>query len=308
MERVLDWGIEVVLWFQRFSPGLDLPFRILTFFGDKEFFLFLLPLIYWCVDRRTGVRLFILLLSSASLNETAKLLANQPRPFAYDPRVVKIVHADSGGFPSGHTQGAVVVWGYLASRFKVQYLWFAAGFLMLAIPMSRIYLGVHFPTDLLGGYAIGVLLLFVFLRLDSFLTSWLARKGFFYQLGLSLGIPALLLLLVPSGNDAMLTATGALMGFAGGVVLERRWVRFCCKGRWRQRVVRFLVGFAVLAGLWLGLRIGFQALEPAEAYRVTRYALVGLWGSQGTPWLFVRLNLAEKEPKGIGNWEFGMRN
>jgi hypothetical protein len=44
MESLLNWGIEVVLWFQQFSPTLDLPFKILTSLGDKEFFLLLIPM------------------------------------------------------------------------------------------------------------------------------------------------------------------------------------------------------------------------------------------------------------------------
>jgi hypothetical protein len=74
MQGLLNWGIDVVLWFQQFSPALDVPFKILTFLGDKEFFLLLLPLIYWCVDRQAGARLFMLLLFSACLNEVDKLL------------------------------------------------------------------------------------------------------------------------------------------------------------------------------------------------------------------------------------------
>ena len=147
MESLLDWGIEVVLWSQQFSPALDLPFKILTSLGDKEFFMLLMPLIYWCIDRQAGARLFILLLFSAYLNEVAKLLADQPRPFHYDSRIMKIVDADSGGFPSGHTQSAVVVWGYLACRFQKKSLWLLAGFPVLAVPLSRIYLGAHFPTE-----------------------------------------------------------------------------------------------------------------------------------------------------------------
>ena len=56
------------------------------------------------------------------------------------------------------------------------------------------------------------------------------------------------------------------------------------------------LGVFVLIGLWLGLRIAFHQLEPADVYRVYRYALVGLWGGLGAPWLFVRLRLAEKKP------------
>jgi membrane-associated phospholipid phosphatase len=294
MESVLNWGIEVVLWFQQFSPALDLPFKVLTFLGDKEFYLLLMPLVYWCINRRAGARLFMLLLFSACLNEGAKLLADQPRPFNYDPRVIKFVHEDSGGLPSGHTQSAVVVWGYLAYCFKKKPLWLLAGFLILAIPLSRIYLGAHFPSDLLGGYVLGALVLFLFLRLDSVLESWFTQKGLLYQLCVSMGLPVLLILFVPSGNEGLLTALGALMGVATGVVLERRCVRFSSEGPWWQQMIRYLVGIVILVGVWLGLRFAFAQLEPADLYRVIRYALVGLWGGLGAPWLFVQLKLAGK--------------
>jgi len=110
----LDWGIEVVLGFQQFSPALDLPFKGLTFMGNLEFFLVFMPLIYWCIDRRMGARLLVLFLISAYANAIAKVVADQPRPFQYDPRVKPLGHAAGGGLPSGHTQGTVVVWGYLA--------------------------------------------------------------------------------------------------------------------------------------------------------------------------------------------------
>jgi hypothetical protein len=54
------------------------------------------------------------------------------------------------------------------------------------------------------------------------------------------------------------------------------------------------------------LRIAFHQLEPDAVYRVYRYALVGLWGGLGAPWLFVRLKLAEKKP--FENADLGMRN
>ena len=305
MDGVLKWGIEVVVWFQQFSPALDLPFKFLTFLGDKEFYLLLMPMLYWCINRQFGARLFVLLLFSAFLNESAKVLVDQPRPFNFDTRVIKFVHEDSGGLPSGHTQSSVVVWGYLAFRFKKRPLWLLGGFLILAIPLSRIYLGAHFPTDLIGGYVIGAVLLFIFLRLDNWATGWFMEKGICFQLGLSLGLPVLLLLFIPPGNHGMLTALGAYMGLSTGVIMERRWVRFCSEGPWWQRMIRYLLGIVVLMGIWYGLRIAFDQLEPACLYRVLRYALVGLWGGLGAPWLFVKLKLAEKDL--VDNAECGMR-
>ena len=131
MEDALNWGVGVVLWSQQFSPALDLPFKILTSMGGEVFFMLILPLIYWCVDRRSGIRLTILFLLSSYLNLAAKVLADQPRPFQYDHRVQQLYKAGGGGFPSGHTQNAVVVWGYLALQFRRRRLWIVAGFLMV---------------------------------------------------------------------------------------------------------------------------------------------------------------------------------
>ena len=295
MDGLLNWGIEVVVWFQQFSPGLDLPFKAFTFMGDEAFYLLFLPLVYWCIDRRTGAGLFILLLFSAYLNAVAKVIADQPRPFNYDLRVKPLGHAGGGGLPSGHTQNAVVIWGYLATRCRKTIGWLIAGFLMIGIPLSRIYLGVHFPTDLFGGYILGALILMLFLWIAPRLEKWLVQKGFARQIVLALVLPILLIFMNPAGNRYILSMVGALMGVSVGLVLERRFVRFSSGGLLWKRSIRYVLGVGVLFGLWGGLRIAFSTVESEALFRVIRYALVGLWGGLGAPWLFVRLKLAEIE-------------
>jgi membrane-associated phospholipid phosphatase len=295
MESILNWGIEVVLWFQQFSPGLDIPFRALTFMGDETFYLLFMPLVYWCIDRRSGAGLFILLLFSAYLNAVAKVIANQPRPFEYDPRVIPLGHAGGGGLPSGHTQNAVVIWGYLARLYGKTIGWLIAGFLMIGIPVSRIYLGVHFPSDLAGGYLLGIAILLLFLWLAPRLENWLAKKGFAWQFTLALALPILLIFLNPTGNRYVFSMIATLMGVSAGFVLERRFVRFNAHGSIWKRIIRYLLGVLILFGLWGGLRYAFTPLEPANLLRFARYLLVGLWGGLGAPWLFVRLKLAERE-------------
>lgn len=293
MDSTLDWGIKVVLWLQRFSPELDVPFKALTFTGNEGFFLLLLPLIYWSLDRRTGARLTILFLFSAYVNAVAKVLAGQPRPFEYDPGVRQLVEAGGGGFPIGHTQGAVVVCGYLASQFRKPWLWVIAGLLMIFIPLSRVYLGVHFPTDLLGGYLLGTVLLLFYLSLEPIAEAWLIKKGILWQLGVAVILPALLILLFPGGEKFGITAAETLMGMGVGFVLERRWIGFETDGIWWKIVLRFLLGGAVLFALWLGLWAAFSCLEPEPLFRFIRYGLVGLWGGLGAPWAFERLRLVE---------------
>jgi membrane-associated phospholipid phosphatase len=294
MESILDWGTRVVIWFQQFSPALDVPFKAFTFMGEQPFFMLLLPLVYWCVNRRIGARLTILFLFSAHLNMVAKVPAAQPRPYQYDPRVFPLYKASGGGFPSGHTQNAVVVWGYLASHFRRLEPWIFAGLLMLFIPISRLYLGVHFPTDLLGGYIMGVILLLLYLRLEPVVEAWLKEKGLACQLYAGFLVPLLLVLLVPNNGKYGIITGATLMGMGVGFAFERRWVRFESGGMWWKRILRFLVGVTVLFTLWLGLRTAFYGLEPEQIYNFLRYALVGLWSGLGAPWLFVRLHLAER--------------
>ena len=275
MESLLDYGVRVVLWFQQFSPQLDVPFKILTLLGQTFFFLLLMPFLYWCLDRSMGLRLTILFLLSAYLNTVAKVLAGQPRPFQYDARVKQLFRAGGGGFPSGHTQSAVIVWGFLGARYRNIWMWGIALLLIVFIPLSRIYLGVHFPTDLLGGYVLGALLLVLYLQLEERVGAWLEKKGFVWQMGVAVVIPFLLLLVFPQGGKHIIDACATLMGVGAGAALEQKWIRFDSGGLWWKRLSRFLVGGLVLFALWWGLRILIGGLEPQGFYRFTRYLLTG---------------------------------
>ena len=295
MEALLDWGITTILWVQQFSPTLDLPFKVFTLMGEEVFFTLLVFSVYWCIDKRTGVRLAILFLLSGYINTVAKVLAGQPRPFEYNSQVHKLFEADGGGLPSGHTQNTVVIWGELALRFRMLWLWLIALFLMLLVPISRVYLGLHFPTDLVGGYLLGFSLLLLYRWLEPGAAVWLKSKGLTCQLGISLALPALMILLFPSYEKNGLIAGATLMGMGVGFAVEQHFVKFQSGGMRWKKVVRFLLGTAVAFTLWQGLQSTFFGLQPESLYGFLRYGLVGLWGALGAPWIFVKLRLAGSE-------------
>ncbi len=294
MEAIFDWGVKVVLWFQQFSPAMDMPFKAITFLGDEMFFMLLMPFIYWCIDRRTGARMIILFLCSAYVNAVVKVIAQQPRPFAYDSRVQQISTAGSGGFPSGHTQGAVVVWGYLVSVYRKTWLWILAGMLMVLIPMSRIYLGVHFPTDLLGGYVIGAFMLLLYIKYLPDLEAWIIHKSFVFQMGFAVIFPLVLLIIIPGHDKLGVSSAATLMGMGAGFVLERKFVGFESSGFWWKRIARYVIGIAILIGLRIVLSAALKDLDPEPVFRTVRYSILGLWGALGAPWVFMLLRLAEK--------------
>jgi len=292
MESVLNWGIDVILWMQQGSPLLDLPFRFFTLLGDELFFLVFLPLIIWCVDFSRGIRLTVLFLLSGYLNSFAKALGSQPRPFEYDSRAKKLVEATGFGLPSGHTQSTVTIWGYIAVRFRNRGAWILAAALIIMVPLSRVYLGVHFPTDVLGGYLLGLIILLIYFKLESPVIAWLKSRSLPVQLGIAIILPVLMMLIYPGEVMRSIPTCATLMGQCIGLVLACKWISFDAGGVWWKRVLRYLAGMVIVSLFYFGLKAAFGGLEPAPVYRFIRYALVGFSVIFLTPLIFIKIRLA----------------
>jgi membrane-associated phospholipid phosphatase len=196
MEAIQQWGINLIMAIQQVhGPGPDSIFRGITFSGEEQFYLLLLPLILWCFDYSFGAVLAVFFLLSGSLNVTLKDLLQQPRPFNLNPGL-KLSQATGYGLPSGHAQLSVTVWGAVADKVQRPWFWVLAVVLMLLIGFSRVYLGVHFPTDVLAGWIIATLLLAIYIRFSLRMVKWLADRHLGLQLLLAAGVP--LILLVPN--------------------------------------------------------------------------------------------------------------
>jgi undecaprenyl-diphosphatase len=110
--------------------------------------------------RHSAVLLIVATLGGLILDNLLKIGFNRPRPqiFAWG------THASSSSFPSGHAMSSVIVYGtvaYLAARLqrnvhsRVLTL-VLAGVIVVLISVSRVYLGVHYPSDILAGFLIGL--------------------------------------------------------------------------------------------------------------------------------------------------------
>ena len=298
MEGLFLWGITIVLALQAFStPALDGASLALTQLGGEEVALLIVPLVYWCLDKRFGVRLAYLFLLSFLANVWLKALFNTPRPYQYDPRVRLIGSPPHGSaFPSGHAKAATTMWGALAARVRRPPMWAVAATVIALVSLSRIYLGVHFPHDAAGGIAFGVIALLIFARIEPAVSVRLASLSFGAQITLSL-VASLALLMVFIDRDSV-TGSAVLAGLGIGYAMQRRWASFSVSGSAGQRALRFALGLVGVAAIYLCLRVAFGAIATEEdtplwyVLRFARYGLTGVWAGGLWPIIAVKLGLA----------------
>lgn len=317
MDSLLASQIESIAGLQAFR-GLAPVMKVVSFLGSEEFFLLLLPLFYFCVNARLGLRLGLLVIAGDTLNLLLKTAFAQPRPFWIDERILPLGRDTSYGLPSSHAQNAVSVWGYLAAQANRPWAWGAAGILVVLISLSRVYLGVHFWTDILGGWLIGALFLAAFLRFQPRLEAAFEKQPLSWQAFMVSLLVALLFLvgmaarLLHSGADAppwagvaeegrslrsLVSHLGAFWGLGIGWAMALRGTGFSACGPLPLRALRFLVGMAGVAFFWRGLSLLLPVPEgaPELALRFTRYALMTWWVAYLAPQLFLKWGLAASD-------------
>ncbi len=319
MHVILDFGVRLIVAMQGLGAWLNPPMQFFSFLGTEDFFMLALPILYWCVDSLLGIRVALILLLSANINSALKLAFHGPRPYWYSPSVRDLATETSFGVPSGHAQSAAVVWGLLAAYLRKWWGWLVAGLLILLIGISRLFLGVHFPHDVLLGWLIGGLILWLTLRFWEPVIAWVKKHSAGWQVlaAFLASVVAFLLPLIPfiwlkvthwqppqdwgmyatqalSLQDAA-TCAGTFFGMLVGLVWLAGQGGFQTKGLWWKLVLRYLLGVAGVLIIRYGLKFIFPDGDTALDYflRYLRYTLIGFWVTGGAPWTFIRVKLAK---------------
>lgn len=286
--------MAVIRWLQALMPGDGWVtfWSLVTRIYSEDVFMVLMPVAYWLLPRRQSRLLAGVFLVNIWLNDLCKALVWQPRPPADGIRVVP-VDAGGPGFPSGHAQGTAAVWATVAGLWRRRWLTALAGAVMLLVGVSRLYLGVHWPGDVAGGWVLGLGVAWAAPRVQVRAGAALARVGLWGRVLLGLAAPVLMLQLfawVPVLSrleSAHLPGVlGALAGFWAGSALEEAYVGYRAGGRWLRALAAIPLGL----GLLLAVRYGLKAVFPGgPAWDFVRYLAIGLTATLVCPWLFRRL-------------------
>ncbi|MDR2575885.1 MAG: phosphatase PAP2 family protein [Treponema sp.] len=305
MEEVLQWGLDCVRQIQTLStPGLTIIMRIISNIGSAAVYMVLIPLIYWCVDKKKGLRLAVVLLISAWINLALKFLLDQPRPFfeGFDPSVLRVA-ATFGGLPSAHAQNSLVIlmiiasWGLISKLSRTAHLCLAA-LLCLLIGFSRVYLGAHFPTDVFGGWLLGGFILAVYFLAGSRIEAWLEapRTGLIAAAALAFAMN------MYRPSEYLLMPSGMILGLGFGCFLCRRYINYNASvkdrtgaAKYLTLLVRYAVGITAMILLYVAAGKAVNGLRNSGNYPLyvfMRYVFVAIWVSAGAPWVFCKLRLA----------------
>lgn len=144
-------------------------FKAISFICSPKFMIVLNVLLFIFIIVKKKYKLFIIVLSSISsviINNLIKIIVRRERP-----DYLRMVMEKSYSFPSGHAMISVLFFGsiiYLVNKYNLKYkklITFSLSTFVLLVGISRIYLGVHYLTDVVGGYLLGFIVLFLIIHL-----------------------------------------------------------------------------------------------------------------------------------------------
>lgn len=234
---------------------LDVFFSIFTLFGEELVVAGIIAVIYICFNKEFGERAIVTVLSASCITTAVKSGVRRLRPYAAgnvtkaDNFLTADLDADMS-FPSGHATASSGFFAALSIRFRKAYIIAPSAVLVFLIVLSRLYLGVHYPSDVLAGLVVGIGMAFLWA---------LVYKGFYKaRLYIYLGFAALTLipLFIPAmQTKSMFEMSAIALATAIGLIVENKFIKFEDTDKWVKRIVRLalMALIAAIPYLLLGL-------------------------------------------------------
>ena len=316
----MQFELEIIYWLQNLrNTFLDLLFEFITLFGEELIIIGILGLIFWCINKEIGKRLAITVFISLGINSLLKVIIMRTRPFLVDSNITNLRPETSGSYslPSGHTQSASTVFFGLFYFFKKKYLLYFAIIITFLVGLSRMYIGVHYLTDVLAGGLLGLALVY----LINYYLNKLKNPFKLYYLIAVIGILTFIIftiihIFIANTSTTFLAESfyfnieniakmiGALVGFIVGISIENKYINFNNHKNIFKNIIRFILGIIVVFLARIALKELFILFVNPEnltdeiflsilavLFDFLRYSIMVIIGIGIYPFVFKKLNI-----------------
>ena len=289
--------IPLIEWLQQIVtsyPLLMTLFSALTEIGDATFAVIIIGFLYWSYDKECAIHTAFDLIGSLVFNSMIKNVFVRRRPYFDNPTVsclkpvsdsydIYDIAGQGFSFPSGHAADTASMTTSLSLFYQHKKILIIGSILVFLVCLSRIVLGVHYPTDVLVGAMLGVL---CSLLIDRMLKTIGKTKTY------------LILILIGSAgfffckSNDYYSSYGLLCGFVTGNLFEERYVSFKNTRNMLKMILRVIIGgiLFLLIAQRLKSVANITLLEGdgilPHLFRVFRYALASFIVSGLYPYLF----------------------
>lgn len=274
-----EWN--VMEFFHSFSSNILNPiFQIITEFGSGEIVFAIILLYYYCINKEFAKKLAFVLSTSFIFNGIFKSLFLARRPFQFPGKeyLRKIPSSDGAtgtSFPSGHSQNAGALYSSLIFNKVSKTIKIISIVLLILVPISRLYLGVHFFGDVVIGLLLGI---GISISLNYFYENIKNPKILYLVFGLVI-VVSLPFLIINWNNPHcgdLFKSFGLSLAVFSANFIETNYIKFTTNVSIKNKVIRVIIGLIFTLALKSGLKLIFPTHNIFDMLRYFIMAFVAL--------------------------------
>lgn len=233
---------------------LNTIFEFITVFGEETLLVFLIVTLWFAFDKKFAQKLLFITMASMSVNGVIKNIAQVPRPFASgEVTCVRPETATGYSFPSGHTQNFTTWTSLTAMQLKKKWFTALVTILILLVAFSRVYLGAHYPSDVVVSVVIGT----AFGTIGSIVYDKTENKQKLY-IGMTLILTPFAVLFMFDAEplfEDFYKFYGMVAGIGVAVSFEEKYAPIGYDVSKWKKVLRIVIGIAVAFAVKEGVKV-----------------------------------------------------